>query len=636
MRRLFVLGLVGALVLTFVGSPASRAASVVSAWSVGAQPFGLAVDETTGKVYVANSKLSDPSGPFISVINPAKPFPETLLRTTLTPNVVLADSAGRRLYSSNGTMNTSSRSVDVFDLDSGARLASLAIGGLGMALDRAAGRLYVCESGSLTVIDTTTFSVLATVSAPPSTWWFSVAADPSRHQLYVTNIDESSPNLFVLDDRELTTIATIPLATATRFAVAVDPVSRFVYVAGGQSNGQSLASAFSVIDPDTLTVAHQISLPGFALGMALAPTTHRIYVSDNDGWRIYGIDDRTFDLVETINQDRFIPGMLLMHPDGRLYAGNYDSRSNLTSSVVALEMNNHAPVFQSLTLTPAVPFTNDTLHAAALATDPDLTRGPGAAITYTYEWSRYGAVIAGATTPTLDLSMPGNGDRGDVITVRVTASDGQQSASATASVVIADTPAQATLDLSNPAPRTNDNLVATVRLVDPDSEMYRCTLAYSVNGVLLYEVPQCSYTYSLSVHGQGDRGDTIDIRATVTDYYGRWQVVASARAVVADSEPVIWALSLSDATPTTHDVLVATTTPYDADGDPVSLTYTWTVNGVSRQTTTTAATSDSFDLRPKGQGDNGDVITVTVLAVDGTLVSRSRDASATVSPGRNR
>ena len=636
MRRLFLLGLVGALAFTFVGTPTSRAATIASAWPVGAQPFGIAVDDSTGKVYVANSGSTDLGGPSVSVIDPATPVPGTRLRTTLTPNVVLVDSTGRRLYSSNGNISTASRSVDVFDLDSGARVASIAAGGFGMALDRAAGLLYVCESGSLKVIDTTTFTVLASATAPVSARWFSVAADPRRHQLYVTNIDEATPSLFVLDDRDLTTIATIPVATATRFAIAVDPVSGLVYVAGGQWNGQGLASAFSVIDPDTLSVAHEISIPGFALGMALAPSRHRIYVSDNDGWRIYGIDDRTFEVAETISQDRFIPGLLAMHPDGRLYVGNYDSRSNLGSSVLAIDLNNHAPVFQSLTLTPSVPRTNDTLRADALATDPDLTRGAGAPVSYTYEWSRYGAIFAGATTSSFDLSVPGNGDRGDVITVRVTASDGQQTSSATASVVIADTPAQATLDLSNLTPSTNENLVAAMRLVDPDSEMYRCTLAYSVNGALLYEVPYCYYTFSLSVHDQGDRGDTIDIRATVTDYYGRWQTTASARAVVANSEPMVWALSLSDATPTTHDVLVASATPYDPDGEPVTFTYTWTVNGVATQTTTTTATTDSFDLRPRGHGDNGDVVTVTAVATDGTLISRSRDASATVTPGRNR
>jgi DNA-binding beta-propeller fold protein YncE len=636
MRRFVAVGLICALAFTFVGSPTSRAATIASAWPVGSQPFGLAVDDSTGKVYVANSGATDLGGPSVSVIDPTRPFPGPRLRTTLTPNIVLVDSTGRRLYSSNGSINTGSRSLDIFDLDSGTRLASVTAGGLGMALDRATGRLYVCESGSLKVIDTTTFAVVASTTAPASAGWFSVAADPARHHLYVTNINEASPSLFVLDDRDLTTAVTIPLATATRFAIAVDPATGFVYVAGGQWNGQVLASAFSVIDPDTLAVAHQISLPGFALGMALAPSRHRIYVSDNEGWRIYGIDDRTFEVAETISEDRFIPGMVAIHSDGRLYVGDYDSRSNLGSSLLAVDLNNHAPVFQGLTLTPSLPFTNDTLHADALASDPDLTRGGSAPVSYTYQWGRNHSVIAGANSSTLDLALPGNGDQGDYITVTVTASDGQLTSTATAAVVVGDSPGTVFVEFSNPAPRTDENLAATVRLVDLDNESYHCTQAYYVNGVLLFEVQGCFYTYHLIVHDEGDRGDTIEIRATVIDAYGKWTAVGSATAVVADSAPIIDTVSLSDATPTTHDVLVTSASTYDADGDPVTLTYTWTVNGITRQTTTTAATTDSFDLRPRGNGDNGDVVTVTVLATDGTLTSRSRDASATVTPGRNR
>ena len=62
MRRLTGLVLVGVLAFTFVGSPASRAATVASTWPVGPQPFGLAVDEQTGKVYVANSGGAAPDG----------------------------------------------------------------------------------------------------------------------------------------------------------------------------------------------------------------------------------------------------------------------------------------------------------------------------------------------------------------------------------------------------------------------------------------------------------------------------------------------------------------------------------------------------------------------------------------------
>ena len=629
MRRFVGLALVGALALTFVGSPASRAATISSTWPVGPQPFGLAVDESTGKVYVANSGYPDLNGPSISVINPTTGS-VSRLRTSLTPNIVLVDSAGRRLYSSNGDVNTSTRSVDVFDLDSGAQLATVPVGGLGMALDRAAGRLYVCESGSIKVIDTTTFAVLATAAAPVSAWWFSVAADPDRHHLYVTNIYEASPNLFVLDDRDLTTLATIPLATATRFAVAVDPVTRFVFVAGGQSDGQAFTSAFSVIDPDTLSVTHRISMPGFALGMALAPARHRIYVSDNIGWRIYGIDDRTFEVAETINQTWFDPGLLAMHPDGRLYVGDYDSRSRNDSTVLALDLDNHAPVFQSLTLTPSTAFTGDTLRVAALATDPDLTRGGSAPITYTYEWSRNGNVVTGATDSSFDLSVAGNGDRGDTISVRVTASDGQLSSDASTSVVISDSAPTAAVRLSNTAPATNAVVSATATASDPDNDPLSYRFVWKVNGVVrqITPGPGASDSFDLGVMGNGDHGDVVAVDFVASD--GTFDsAVATANATVVNSAPTV-AISLNTTTPTPKTVLVATVVGQDLDSDGLTYVYTWKLNGVVKRTVTTASTTDRYDISLKGNGKKGDVVTVAVTASDGTLTSPAASLSATI------
>jgi hypothetical protein len=53
------------------------------------------------------------------------------------------------------------------------------------------------------------------------------------------------------------------------------------------------------------------------------------------------------------------------------------------------------------------------------------------------------------------------------------------------------------------------------------------------------------------------------------------------------------------------------------------------VDGVLKQTTTTDATTDRFDLK-KANVDKGDVLTLTVTASDGTLTSPAANLSATV------
>jgi len=630
MRRLTGLVLVGVLAFTFVGSPASRAATVASTWPVGPQPFGLAVDEQTGKVYVANSGGAAPDGSGrISVVDPATGSVDTI-RTSLTPNLVLVDSVGRRLYSSNANLNTNARSLDVFDLDTRASVANLPVGGFGMALDRAAGRLYVCESGSLKVIDTTTLAVVASATAPASTWWFSVAADPDRHHLYVTNIRETSPTFFVLDDRDLTTLAEIPFATATRFAVTVDPVTHFVFVAGGQWDGQAMASALSVIDPDTLNVTQRTSLPGFAVGIALAPSRHRIYVSDNTGYRLYGIDDTTLGIAETMRLE-FPPGELLMHPDRRLYVGNHNTSSQSASTLAALDLNNHAPVFLSLSLTPSIAFTGDTLRADARAYDPDLAPTiAGNPVSYTYEWSRNGNVLPGAGSPSLDLSVPGTGDRGDTISVRVTASDGELVSVASTSVVITDSAPTAAVSLSDSAPATKAVLSARAVASDADNDPVTYRFVWKVNGVVRQTTPgpNDSDSFDLAVVGNGDHGDRVVVELVASD--GTLQSgVASDAATVVNTAPTV-AVSLSTTTPTSKSVLIATVVGQDLDSDGLTYVYTWRLNGVVMRTVTTTSTTDRYDLSVRGNGDKGDIVSVMVTATDGSLTSPSASISAMV------
>ena len=48
----------------------------------------------------------------------------------------------------------------------------------------------------------------------------------------------------------------------------------------------------------------------------------------------------------------------------------------------------------------------------------------GDTLTTSYQWIRAGSTSRGATNATLDLATAGNGDRGDLITVRVTVNDG--------------------------------------------------------------------------------------------------------------------------------------------------------------------------------------------------------------------
>ncbi|MCE5268513.1 MAG: M36 family metallopeptidase [Planctomycetaceae bacterium] len=91
-------------------------------------------------------------------------------------------------------------------------------------------------------------------------------------------------------------------------------------------------------------------------------------------------------------------------------------------------------------------------------------------------------------------------------------------------------------------------------------------------------------------------------------------------------------VTLNKHLPQSNDVLTATATKSDADGDPISLTFVWKVNGAVRRTFASAtALIDTFDLGISGNGDEGDVVTVAVTPSDGIVTGTAVNDSATIS-----
>jgi DNA-binding beta-propeller fold protein YncE len=613
-----------ALVLSATLPGAARGATVGITYGVGEEPMRIAVDPND----VANSQpVSGPGS--VAVITPGSTQPTpgsprvARIQTSSASDFVAVDASNHRLYSSN-----LAHTVQVFDTTTFALQASLPVGGLGIVVDPATQRVYVAGGTSVTVIDGATNTVAQTVTAFPLGFWFGVAHDPALHKLYITNASETTPSLVVLDDRDLSLIREIPLAVVPRFAIAVDSSQHRLYVAGADKNFNGWpASMFYAIDGATLTVIGATPVSGFPGGIALAPATHRIYLTwqcpmlCSSGYR--EIDDRTFEVARLVTTPASLV-LPVLHPDGRLYVGAWTV--TFEDEVLALDLDNHSPKVTTVSLSPSSPLTNDILHVTATAFDPDFPSQPADALTIAYQWLRNNVVIPGATAGAFDLSAPDAGDRGDTITVRVTASDGQMtSAPVSVSVVVADSAPTAGVALDVISPRTSQLLTATGSSSDLDGDVLTYTFTWKVNSVVRSTAsgPNASSSFDLGLSGNGDRGQTVSVEVVASD--GTLQsAAASAFAVVANTAPTI-TLSLGDTSPQTRDILVATANAQDADGDPLTLTYTWSVNNVVMQ----AGANNRFDLAVKGHGDNGDVVSVTATASDGTG-SATASASATI------
>jgi cyclophilin family peptidyl-prolyl cis-trans isomerase len=124
---------------------------------------------------------------------------------------------------------------------------------------------------------------------------------------------------------------------------------------------------------------------------------------------------------------------------------------------------------------------------------------------------------------------------------------------------------------------------------------------------------------------------TITIR--VTDRYGAFIDTTFTINVIAVPTTTV---RLNNKLPKTTETLVATATPHDAAGQPVSQTFIWSVNGNIIQTRTKTGANgvpvtDTFDLSKQTGIPVGSIVTVTVTPSVGLAKGTDVSASATVS-----
>ena len=73
-------------------------------------------------------------------------------------------------------------------------------------------------------------------------------------------------------------------------------------------------------------------------------------------------------------------------------------------------------------------------------------------------------------------------------------------------------------------------------------------------------------------------GELVECTATVDDDGG--SASASSSLTISNSAPTVDSLSLSPSSPTTSDAVTATVVASDTDGDSLTLSYAWTVDGI--------------------------------------------------------
>jgi hypothetical protein len=289
---------------------------------------------------------------------------------------------------------------------------------------------------------------------------------------------------------------------------------------------------------------------------------------------------------------------------------------------------NAAPQQGTVATAPASPKTNDTITA----TPSGFSDANGDPLTYHYRWLRNGTEIPGATTNTLDLSQPGNGNSGDTVRVEVYATDGKGAASDAASrnVAVANTaPTTGSVNVAPAPPSTND-VVRAMRdgFADIDGDQLSYRYQWFRNGTAI--AGATARTLDLGAAGNGDQGDLIEVEVRADDARGGLSPVVRAGASITSTNaaPVAGTASLSPSTVRSDDTLTATPSGFvERDGQPITYQYRWFRNG----TVLAGATSSTLDLSQPGNGDRGDTIRVEVTGRDPVgALSEPVETSATV------
>jgi YVTN family beta-propeller protein len=129
-----------------------------------------------------------------------------------------------------------------------------------------------CGSGSVTVIDGATDSVIATVSA--GTHLYALCYNPTDNKVYCANRNNySSDDVIVIDCGTDSVIATVPAGTHP-YALCYNPTNNKVYCA---NNGDS---SVTVIDGTTNGVVATIGVGSSPRALAWNPVQNRVYVAN--------------------------------------------------------------------------------------------------------------------------------------------------------------------------------------------------------------------------------------------------------------------------------------------------------------------------------------------------------------------
>ena len=263
---------------------------------------------------------------------------------------------------------------------------------------------------------------------------------------------------------------------------------------------------------------------------------------------------------------------------------------------------NAAPSITGVSVTPAAPVrTDDTLTCAAEGySDPD---GDGAS--YIYAWTVDG-VDAGVSAAELTGE---SFSKGQLVVCTVTPNDGEVDGAPVSSdaISIEDTAPVLTSATISPstADRTETLGVTLGSATDADGDTITYEYAWTVDG--------SAAGTSATLAGAFARGDSVGVSVTPVAGAVRGTPVAASAITIVNAPPSMLTHVIAPSTAYTDTTITSSPTGTDPDGDALTFSYRWTLNGTSSSYTSSTLPGSAFS--------RGDVVVAYAQANDGTTNS---------------
>ncbi len=276
--------------------------------------------------------------------------------------------------------------------------------------------------------------------------------------------------------------------------------------------------------------------------------------------------------------------------------------------VISVIVDNSPPTVNFFTLSPDPAYEDSVLRTSIEVVDPD-----GETASVTYEWYVDDALVLEGSATTMSGTYF---DKNQEVYVIATASDSVQSADPVTSNTVtvlntAPTIGGASIDPSTLYEGSTATCVAE-NLEDEDGDTLTPTYSWYVGGSLV--------SSDESINGDlFDRGDTVSCSVRVNDGEEDSATASSDSITVLNTEPVISSVSITPSSPTEEDTLEATISDSDDDGDALSYSYAWYVNG-SLASANSQLTGSHFDKHQ--------YVSVTVTPYDGYVHGTTVSSSA--------